>query len=515
MPALDQSAAPRFLAEQSAGQPAGDLTGRLGVIDIGSNSIRLVVFDRPARALIQVFNEKVLCGLGRGLDTTGRLNPAGVASALENLPRFAAIAAVMGAARIEAFATAAVRDAADGPAFLDEVRRLCGFDVRLLSGTEEARLSALGAVSAIPGAEGVVGDLGGGSLELILVQDGSIGEHGTLPLGPLRLMRNQEKESAVAAAIDRELDRFAWLDRLRGQTLYPVGGTWRAFARAHMTQTGYPLHVIHQYAIPGAEAARLAALLGRIGRKGTRLKGVPKRRQDTLPYGALVLARLLKRLDPSGVVFSAYGLREGVVYTGLPEEEQRRDPLVEACAEMARCGGRFPADGPAALEWMAPLFAKREAGGEAVPERLRLAAAWLADIAGLEHPDYRGEHAFYRVLRAPVVGVDHPGRAFLALALLARYEGGIDAAFAGAARRLLRPEQLDAACVTGLALRLAIGVSAGSSAVLRRSRLELRDGGLLLLVPQNSPGFAGEVVRRRLDALAEAVGAGRAEIRPL
>ena len=506
MPDLDQSAAPRL--------PAGEPTGRLGVIDIGSNSIRLVLFDRPARALIQVFNEKVLCGLGRGLDSTGRLNPAGVASALENLPRFAAIAAVMGAARIEAFATAAVRDAADGPAFLDEVRRLCGFDVRLLSGAEEARLSALGAVSAIPGAAGVVGDLGGGSLELILVQDGRIDEHGTLPLGPLRLMRNQEKESAVVAAIDRELDRFAWLDGVRGRTLYPVGGTWRAFARAHMTQTGYPLHVIHQYAIPGAEAARLAALLGRIGRKAARLKGVPKRRQDTLPYGALVLARLLKRLEPPGVVFSAYGLREGVVHAGLPAEEQRRDPLIEACAEMARCGGRFRADGPAALEWMAPLFAEGP-GREAAPERLRLAAAWLADIAGLEHPDYRGEHAFHRALRAPVVGIDHPGRAFLALALLARYDGGIDAPFAEAARRLLRPEELDAACVTGLALRLAIGVSAGSPAVLRRSRLELRDGGLLLLVPQNSPGFAGEVVRRRLDALAGALGLARAEIRPL
>ena len=483
---------------------------RIAVIDIGSNSIRLVVFDRPARSLLQIFNEKVMCGLGRGLDKTGRLNADGVASALENLPRFAAVADAMGARKPFAFATAAVREAADGPEFLDRIRSCAGIEVRVLSGDEEARLSAVGVASAIPEADGVVGDLGGGSLELVSLQGMQMGQHGTLPLGAFRLMREEEDSEELVTLIDARLDELPWLNRLKGRSFYPVGGTWRTFARIHMRRADYPLHVIHHYTIDGRTAAETAALLARLGRKSlARLTGTSKRRLEALPYGALVLGRLLNRLAPRQVVFSAYGVREGIAFESLGQAERSRDPLVESCAEMAARGGRFTLDGDAVLEWMAPLYPP----DEAVPRRLRLAAAWLADIAGLEHPDYRGEHAFFRLLRMPVVGVDHPGRAFLALTLLIRYDRDARAGFAEVARRLVGADAFETARLTGLALRLAVAASAGSTEALKRTRLEVHDGELRLVVPPDSAGFAGEVVRRRFEDLAEAIGRERAVIR--
>ncbi|MFN4088782.1 MAG: Ppx/GppA family phosphatase [Alphaproteobacteria bacterium] len=488
---------------------------RVAVIDIGSNSIRLVVFDKAARVLRQVFNEKVMCGLGRGLDETGRLNPEGVALALENLPRFAAVARAMGAERIESFATAAPREAADGPSFLAQVEALSGLTVRLLSGDEEARLSALGVVSAIPDADGLVGDLGGGSLELVdaragvlpagIAVTGELGRQTTLPLGPFRLMREGRPE-AMVEAIDRHLDTVPWLDDARGRALYPVGGTWRTFARIHMNHVRYPLHVIHHYALDARQTADLAGILARLGRKSLqRLKGASKRRLETLPYGALVLERLLRRVQPRTVVFSAYGVREGVLFDALPAVERAGDPLLITCADPAQHGGRFTVDGQTIFDWMAPLF---EGRAEAVPARLRLAASWLTDTTGLDHPDYRGEHAFFKALRMPVVGIDHPGRAFLGLTLLARYEGGIEAPFAAPAKALLDVERIRAALVTGLALRVAIAVGAGSSDLLARTRLVTGAEGLVLRVPDD-PGFGGEVVRRRLQALGDALGLPR------
>lgn len=485
-------------------------SARVAVVDIGSNSIRLVVFDRLVRSLLQVFNEKVMCGLGRGLDKSGRLDPNGVASALENLPRFAAVAAAMNVTKLFVFATAAVREASNGPDFLNQIRESTGFDVRILSGDEEARLSALGVACAIPDADGVVGDLGGGSLELVSIRGMQPGKRGTLPLGAFRLMREDEKPDQLVRWIDRQLDLLPWLDDFKGRTFYPVGGTWRAVARIHMNRVNYPLRVIHHYSIDGRAAAETASLLGSAGRKSlARLKGAPKRRMEALPYGALVLARVLHRLQPRQVVFSSYGVREGIAFEALPAAEREHDPLLETCAEMAASEGRFTLDGDAVLGWMAPLFV----GDERVPRQLRLAASWLADVAGLDHPDYRGEHAFLRVLRMPAVGIDHPGRAFLALALLTRYEGNANADFADSARRLLSDEAAEVARLTGLALRLAIAVSAGSTSVLKKTRLEIGTGELRLIVPPRAPGLAGEVVRKRVEDLAAAVGRDRAVIK--
>ncbi|MEX2009789.1 MAG: Ppx/GppA family phosphatase [Dongiaceae bacterium] len=475
--------------------------GRLAVVDIGSNSIRLVVFDRPSRAPLPLFNEKVLCGLGRGLDAAGRLNAAGIEPALANLTRFVRLARAMAADRLDLLATAAVRDAVDGPAFVAEVERRCGVRVTVLSGGEEARLSALGVVCGIPDADGLAGDLGGGSLELVALDKGALGAHATLPLGPLRLAEATLGDRAQArAAIDRRLAAVDWLGDIRGRGFYLVGGAWRTLARIHMGQIGYPLRVVHQYAIGRDQAEDLARVIAGLGgRSLANIPGLSGRRLETLPFAALLLQRVLEIARPERVVFSAFGLREGHVFSRLSPDEQREDPLVAACAELA--DHRFAPLGAALHDWVEPLF---PADGPA-ERRLRLAICHLSDIAWREHPDYRAEQAFRRILHLPLAGIDHAQRAAAALAVAVRYGGDPEAPEVAVARGLLDSDQRRRAIALGRALRLAYSVSGATPDLLRRAGLGAADGRLTLRLPKGESAMFGDAVQRRLEALGRAL----------
>jgi exopolyphosphatase/guanosine-5'-triphosphate,3'-diphosphate pyrophosphatase len=482
--------------------------GPVGVVDIGSNSIRLVVFDAPKRAPQPVFNEKVLCGLGRGLQRTGHLDPDGMKLALDNLQRFAALARAMGVADLNFIATAAVRDASNGSDFVREAETRTGGRIEILSGAEEARLSALGVAAGIPDADGLAGDLGGGSLELVRLSGARVGAHATLPLGPLRL-REIDGRERVRDVVDEQIGALDWLSQTRGKALYAVGGAWRALARVHMAHVEYPLHVIHHYTLKRARAEEFCDLVAGLSRDSLeRVPDVSRKRLDTLPLAALVMSRVLRHARPAELVFAATGLREGCLFGNLSPAERRRDPLIEACADMARTNARFAVDGQTLMKWISPLF-RRAPASEA---RLRLAACDLSDIAWREHPDYRGEIAFLRTLRMPVTGIDHPGRAFVALAIHTRYEGRADGAVTRPAWQLLDEHALRQAHVLGLALRLAYTLSAGTTSILRAVRLELDRGSVRLSAPPALRAMLGEAVERRLEALARAVG-GRPQIR--
>lgn len=478
-----------------------DGTERIAVIDIGSNSIRLVVYDGLIRSPMALFNEKVLCGLGRGVEKAGMLNPDGVAQALTALERFASLAEGMRVGRLDVIATAAVRDAQDGAAFVEAIGRRTGLTVRVISGEEEARLSAMGVLSGTPEADGLVGDLGGGSLELVGLDRGVIGEQVTLPLGPLRLMETGvTRHTGLLRLIDERLESLPWLDKARGRPFYPVGGSWRAIAKLHMEQSGSPLHIIHHYTIPAVEAREFAALMGRQSRSSLEKMSGSRRRLDTLPYAALVFERLLRVAQPSKVVFSAYGLREGHLYSLLSPEGQREDPLLASAADWAR---RFVRIGDPSLlmDWTAGLFA----GEDDNAIRLRHAACLLSDVAWAEHPDYRAEHAFLRILRFPFPALDHDERAFLALAVHARYAGVIEGARTAGARSLVNEAQGLKALVLGLALRLAHTLSGGATGLLERTSLKVSGERLVLTLPEDGSVPSGEAVQRRVDALAKAL----------
>ena len=486
-------------------------SGRIAVIDIGSNSLRLVVYDGAGRAPLALFNEKVLCGLGRGLGKSGRLNADAIAPALDNLQRFVALAQAIGVVRLDIIATAAVRDASDGRAFVAEVTQRCGVAVRILDGAAEGRLSALGVVAGIQDADGVVGDLGGGSVELVPVDQGKVGDGDTLPLGPLRLAEFSDDERKLREVVDRHISGVDWLRRRRGRSFYLVGGAWRALARIHMEQMNYPLHIIQQYTVPRAEAEQIFQFIGRLSRKSLeKMSVVSKKRIEGVPLAALVLSRLVNVIEPNRLVFSAFGLREGHVYDLLAEDEQREDPLLAACRTMAGANARFGITGDELFEWMSPLFP----ADDGRRGRLRLAVALLSDTAWSAHPDYRADEAFEHAVKMPVAGIEHTERVFVATALHARYGGPGDAEIKLPTKRLIGEDDHAAARSIGLVLRLGYTLSGGAPGLLRRTRLALRDQEVVLLVPEEGPRlWSGETVQRRLDAVGRALNR-RAVLRP-
>jgi exopolyphosphatase/guanosine-5'-triphosphate,3'-diphosphate pyrophosphatase len=486
---------------------------RIAVIDIGSNSLRLVVFERLGAMLMPLLNEKVMCGLGRGIARTGRLNRDGVELAYANLQRFVALARALDVDHLMAIATAAVRDASDGAAFAAQIERQCGVSVRIVAGSEEARLSAAGVLAGIPTADGVVGDLGGGSVELVRIAGGS-GENGgspmgerigagiSLPLGPFRLAEFADNPSALRAAVKRHVASADLLRAAYGKPLFLVGGAWRAIARLHMEQAHYPLHVIHQYTVHRRSAEAFIEVLAGMSRRSLeRITAVNRKRLELVPLAALILRELIAVGAPEKIIFSAYGLREGYAY-GLLSADPNVDPLIAACIGVAASQSPGRSDGGLLQEWTAPVFGELSAAAQ----RLHRAACWLSDIAWAEHPDYRAEQAFTRSLRMPIGAINHQERVFIASALHARYGGAADDPVKAPTRPLLDDGAAAEARGLGLALRLAYTLCGGALDLLREVRLSRAEGTLWLELPESGSLFQGEAVERRLAALARALG---------
>ncbi len=488
-------------------------TGRIGIIDLGSNSLRLAVFERQGAALFPLLNEKVMCGLARGLSASGRLNREGMAQALINLRRFVALARAIGVDHLAVLATAAVRDASDGQAFADEVARVCRVPVTIVDGAEEARLSAAGVLAGIPEAQGIVGDLGGGSVELVRVgpavsgasETARIGRGITLPLGPLRLAELGDSARAVSDAVERALAAAPVARAGAGQTLYLVGGASRAIARLHMEHTRYPLHIVHYYTLARGEAEAFFDIIGRLSRKSLdRITTISKKRLEMVPLAALILRRLIAVAGPRQVTFSAFGLREGYAHGLIPQAERSSDPLIAAAIAIARTESRFAPDGDRLQEWTSRLFPD-------LPERsrrLHRAACWLADIGWIEHPDYRAEQAFARSLRMPFAAISHRDRVFVAAVLHTRYGGSADDPVRDATRPLLDAPAAAEVRTLGLALRLAYTMCGGVIELLSDTWLGREGDTLILEIPPADTLFGGEAVRRRLDAIARSLGLG-------
>ncbi len=391
---------------------------RIGVIDVGSNSVRLVVFDGMARSPAYFYNEKVLCGLGAGLSDTGRLSPEGWERARAALHRFAALASRMELSGMIAVATAAVREAEDGPAFCDQIERETGLQLHVASGSEEARLAAQGVFLGWPDAEGLVCDMGGASMELARVKAGTIHACATSALGPLQLADiadDDKRDKAIRKRI-KALRR-----EVPGPTarLFLVGGSWRAIARLDMERIGYPLKVLHGYEPPTPQLLEtLEWIRTQEQAQMAAITGTSPQRLSLIPLASRVLAELIRKVEPEAVAISAYGLREGLLYRQMPEPMRLLDPLVEACRHMEQNGARNPGFGDALCRWMMPLFE----GRPDADYRLMLAACLLHDVNWRAHPDYRAELCFDSVTRANVAGLNHADRVFLGLALLHRYK---------------------------------------------------------------------------------------------
>jgi len=491
--------------------PRGDSAGRqeghqAAVIDVGSNSVRLVIYRVDGRALWTIYNEKVVAGLGKDLTATRRLSPEGVEAAVGALRRFRAALDGWRADEVTACATAAVRDAADGKAFLKRVKDETGLDVRVLSGEEEARYAALGVVCGQPDAEGVVGDLGGSSLELVRLNGFSNIEGATLPLGPFALGAPKPLNlDRTRRLIDDHLTPLA--PRYSSPEFHAVGGAWRNLALLHMQLADYPLHVAHQYEIGRTDGLELARFVQRQSRSSLEgIEGLSKKRFDTLPYAATVLERVIERLGVERLVISAYGVREGLLLEAMPPEVRQLDPLIEGCEALAAHRGVAPGLGQALEAWIGPLFEKLPAlfgGRDGV---LLAAACRLADLGAFLHPDHRADLAFEQVLRAPLAGMNHPERAFLANVAFARHSAAPQPPDAGAIGRILTPERRQRARALGSAIRLGCDLSARNPTLLEKSSVTIR-GDRLSVTALGDWGdmLLGEQTTRRAQALASAL----------
>lgn len=478
---------------------------RCGVVDLGSNSVRLVVYEGQARNPTVIFNEKAVLRLGQGLQQTGLLHAEGVAQALRVMHRYHAIARAMRADPFEVLATAAVRDALNGSDFVADLQaRLPGVPIRVLSGIEEAGMSAEGVLCGIPEADGLLADIGGGSLELVRIGPGIRGPSHTARLGVIRLSERSGRDLNRAREIaEADLRQVPWLAGVAGRDLYLVGGAWRALARMHILRKAHPLQMVHHYTIDSDDARRFVEDVINASRRDLeKMPGSPRRRVDDLPFAAVVLRRLLRVSGARRVVFSASGLREGWFMRLMPPDIRAQDPLMAAAHEMAERLGRDPAMPPALMTWTNALF-PHETRAE---RHLREGVCWLSDIGSHDHPEFRAEQAFYRVFRQPGIGLDHPTRAFLALAVATRYEADTDAVFPRAARALLDPVSAARAEVLGGALRLAYTLSAGTPDILAGAALRIQGVRLVLSLHEDSGVFSGEAVIRRLERLARLLG---------
>jgi exopolyphosphatase/guanosine-5'-triphosphate,3'-diphosphate pyrophosphatase len=498
----------------SALKARGRLPGEpVAIVDIGSNSVRLVAYESLTRALTPTFNEKVLCGLGRGVATTGFLTEDSVAKALAALQRFQVLCRTMEISDVRAVATAAVRDAANGPHFLELAERAIGCEITLLSGPREAQLAALGVVSSIYEPDGVVGDLGGGSLELTEVKGGKVSRGVTLPLGGLSLMELSERSPKKAAKIARDtLAKVKALDNLTGRTFYAVGGTWRSLARLHMRQRQYPMNVMHNYVIPARDALDFAKLVERIEAEAlTSIESVSSARRPLLAYGAAVLEEIIRRANPREVVISALGVREGLLFEALAPAEQSQDPLIMAARQFNLLRSRAPAHAEELFQWTSQFLGTTHLEETSEEMRLRHAACLLSDIAWRAHPDYRGEQSYDLVANAAFVGLDHSSRAFLALAASYRHVSS-DQDVSQQARSLVSARQLDRARILGAAMRVAYIVSAAMPGILPRTPLVAQKGRIALILPSDLAPLNSDRLQTRLRQFARLIG-GDPEIR--
>jgi exopolyphosphatase/guanosine-5'-triphosphate,3'-diphosphate pyrophosphatase len=482
----------------------------VAVIDIGSNSVRLVVYEAMARSLVTIFNEKALCGLGREVQSTGLLAPDAVAKALTSLRRFRALCRIQKVGRVYAIATAACRDASNGPDFIAKAERICGVPIEILSGPREAKLSALGVVSGIHNPDGIVGDLGGGSLELIDVHGGRLRSGVTLPLGSLALQDSSHKSLKRAERIVRaDLIDVAQLKAGRGRTFYAVGGTWRALARIHIVQSGYPLRVMHGYSIPAAEALDFARRLRRLAAANmlANIEIIADARRPLLTYAALVLEYIIQVAKPKTIVFSTFGVREGLLYEMLPQPERARDGLICAAQTLNGLLSRSSRHAEELIAWtdrLARVVKLRETDED---RRLRHAACLLSDIGWRVHPDHRGEETLSLITNGNFGSISHQGRAFVALSVFYRYAGLSEGNEPPAlVRELVPPAMNERARVLGAAFRVAHLISAARTGVLPATHFRSRGRKLMLVFEHQMVDLVADRVGSRFKQLARLIG---------
>jgi len=479
--------------------------GRVGVIDVGSNSVRLVVFDGAARSPAYFYNEKIMCALGAGLSETGILNPEGRVRALSAIRRFAALAEGMGITPLTAVATAAVREASDGMNFRDEVLRETGVKIWVIDGREEARLSAQGVLLGWPGSYGLVCDIGGSSMELADLAEGRVGRRVTSALGPLKLREIKGGKKAVRAYVKETMAQLhSEMEGEKAMRLFLVGGSWRAIARIDMERRGYPLTVLHEYRMTARQISKTVDYIAMSDHTELRQRcNISESRMSLVPLASIVLKELMRVFKPKDVAVSSYGIREGMLYEQMPKELRERDPLIEACRFAESKDARLPGFGRHLYDFVSPLFPR----ANWQRKRIIKAACLLHDVSWRAHPDYRGEITFDNATRANLGGLKHYERVILGLSLLYRYQNKRGGAHLDPLYAMLDAVQIREAEVLGRAMRLGAMLWLNVDKAPGKIKWKPKKRELTLILAHEARPLFGEVAEARLASLTEALGA--------
>ncbi|RBI73552.1 exopolyphosphatase [Roseovarius sp. TE539] len=485
-------------------KPSARALSRVGVVDVGSNSVRLVVFDGAARSPAYFYNEKIMCALGAGMSETGCLNPQGRDRALAAIKRFRLLSEGMGTGPLSAVATAAVREATDGPDFRDEVERETGIRLHVIDGHEEARLSAQGVLLGWPGSYGLVCDIGGSSMELAEIDGGQVGRRVTSALGPLKLRDLKGGATARRKHIKSVLSDLHGELGEQNNRLFLVGGSWRAIAKIDMERRGYPLHVLHEYRMSTKAVRETAKYIASQDLEALRGRaGVSAARMALVPHASEVLRGIVHRFKPRDIAVSSYGIREGLLYEQMPQQLRDRDPLVEACRFAESKDARVPGFGKVLFHFIRPLYKS------ARDDRLRLvkAACLLHDVSWRAHPDYRAEVCFDNATRANLGGLKHSERVFLGLALLHRYSNKREGTRFDDLFELVDERQRHEAEILGKAMRFGAMLWLKEDAWPGEMRWFPKKKELELRLSPKAEALFGEVAQSRFQALAGALGA--------
>lgn len=481
----------------------------VAIIDIGSNSVRLVIFEGPKLTPIPLFNEKCLCGLGRELATTGRLCEDAVERALMALRRFRSVVDQIGATELFVIATAAAREASNGPEFIEEATKICGRSIEVISGVREAELAAAGVLAGDPRADGLAGDMGGGSLELIDISDHSLSHGSTLPLGGLRLLDQSEGNLKKAKElIDAALNDVDWLGAGKGRPFYLVGGTWRALIKLHMAAEDYPLRVLHGYEVEPDVLSEFAGKLLKLDdiMEAEGIEKISKQRRAVVPIGAITLQRIIKRIQPSTIITSNYGVREGILYSMLNKAEITKDPLLAACDDLAQLRSRSPDHAYELCDWTDKIFELEDLKETAEERRLRHAACLISDIGWRTHPSFRAERTMASIAYSVYSGIDHAGRAFLALTSFFRHNGPSATTDEKMFTTLVNKNMFERARLIGCAIRAAHMISAGVTGIISKTPAFYEGEKLVVELPHPFDALDGERLERRFRSLGKLLG---------
>lgn len=477
--------------------------GLIAIIDIGSNSVRMVVYHSLKRVPLPLFNEKYMCALGKGLAKTGKLNPTGVKEAESAIARFLVMAQRLEVASLDILATAAVRDATNGDAFVRGLEKTHGIEVTVITGEREAELAAKAVLASFHEPFGISADLGGGSMELATVERTRVGERASCHLGSLRILDTTDgKREKMEELIKSELKAIPWLKRADPPSIYAIGGGFRALAKLHMKKSAYPLNIVHEYVMSKRAVGQMREKLLDLSPDEIRaLPGISEKRAATLVPTTLVLHQLMQYSGAPEVRFSVSGIREGFFFDLLDTKQQKEDALIASANDLAALIGRTGSYGRELFEWMSPLFPNEPIAWV----RIRRALCKLSELAWSIDPNFRASWAYSRIIQSSLKGIDHKERLMLALALYYRYTSRWKGD-KSEIKLLDERERLWARCV-GLSANLAFQLSGGRAGNLYHAKLHFHDGRAHLALDEEAAPLRTEAVEKRVLGLGDALRA--------